>query len=221
MTKSGNSKRAQKAASETSSVRIIGGRLRGSKVQFVPINGLRPSPGRVRETLFNWLSADLLNAHCLDLFAGSGILGFEALSRGAASLISIEKDKLACQHIDNNGQRLKIQSMNLLNTNALSWLDQQVMEKGSGDNLKDKSQPMGFDIVFLDPPFQSGLLESALKLLCNSVLLNDNALIYIERPKKQDLPAICPSWVQIKSKTAASVCFSLYQHRANGEESLV
>jgi 16S rRNA (guanine966-N2)-methyltransferase len=149
-----------------SQVRIIGGKMRGRKVMFQDALGLRPTQDRIRETLFNWLQHDLEGSHCLDLFAGSGALGFEALSRGATRVVMT----------DNNMSVIK-----MLNDNADRFGDEKV-EIHHFDFLKDKYIPFkdSFDLVFLDPPFHERLIEPALSFLTKNGLLAKGALIYVE-----------------------------------------
>ena len=175
-------------AKPSNQVRIIGGDWRGRKLHFPSIDGLRPTPDRIRETLFNWLSAHISGAHCLDLFAGSGALGFEALSRGASS----------CYFVDNNKHVLTALSSS---AQALNCHDR------ATTILADSSFPMRLeqpiDLVFLDPPFASQLLASTLNWLCNSPMINADTLIYIEVAKGCQLPA--SQVIVIKEKTAGDV----------------
>ena len=175
-------------AKPSNQVRIIGGDWRGRKIQFPSIEGLRPTPDRVRETLFNWLSPHIAGAHCIDLYAGSGALGFEALSRGARS----------CCFIDNNKQvhTALASSMQALNCEDRATVT--LADSGSAITL-DHS----IDLVFLDPPFASSLLAGTLNWLLTSPNINSKTLIYIEAPKGHELP-ICKLSV-IKEKVAGEV----------------
>ena len=169
-------------------IRIIAGDWRGRKLQFPSIEGLRPTPDRVRETLFNWLSPYITGAHCLDLYAGSGALGFEALSRGARS----------CYFIDNNKQ---VQAALASSVQALNCEDRaNVMLADSASAITlDRS----IDLVFLDPPFASQLLAGTLDWLLKSPSIHPETLIYIESPKGHELPAYNLS--VIKEKAAGEV----------------
>jgi len=157
-------------------LRIIGGKWRGRKLDFPNIEGLRPTPSRVRETLFNWLAPDIHNADCLDLFAGSGALGFEALSRGANKVIFIDSSKQIIDQLKNNCQ--------LLNCDAA-----EIHQMDSEEYLKQTHKT--FAIVFLDPPFKQNLILKYCKLLTENNLLKPNAYIYIETElqlKQTDFP---------------------------------
>ena len=177
-------------------IRLIGGQWRGRKLGFPDAEGLRPTADRVRETLFNWLAGDITGSRCLDMFAGSGALGFEALSRGASH----------CCFVDQNASVLKqIQSnCGLLDATPRCEL-----------LLADASKPIGlegsFDIVFLDPPFKGPALEACLDWLLTSPLLTPDSLIYIETAKNarwgNDAIDI------IKDKQAGDVSFKLAQLR--------
>src|SRR5688572_32360734 len=127
-------------------LRIIGGRWRGSRIEFPPLAAIRPSPDRVRETLFNWLQQPIVGARCLDLFAGSGALGLEALSRGAAHVTFIEKDRRAAAAIDELAREWLEAQVWVQSVDALSWLER-------------IPAPATFDIVFVDPPYDANLLE--------------------------------------------------------------
>jgi len=151
----------------TNQLRIIGGTLKRSLLSFPSITGLRPTPDRIRETLFNWLQTDMHNARCLDLFAGSGALGLESLSRGAAFVALVEKNPDAAKHIEVNLKRLNVDNATVYTQSAKNFLL-------STQTVK------GFDIVFLDPPYGDELLTESMTLLEQGQWLNTNAKIYIE-----------------------------------------
>lgn len=178
-------------------LRIIGGKWRGRKLDFPSVEGLRPSGDRIRETLFNWLMPALPGARCLDLFAGSGALGLEALSRGATSLVMLDNDPRVVSCLRRHCETLKAEHVAVHQADAIAWLDRQSAE-----------QP--FDIVFVDPPFQSALLETAISGLNAKSFLKDDALIYIEIDQHQHFvpPA---NWQLLKQKSAGHVVFSLYR----------
>jgi len=155
-------------------VRIISGLWKGRKLRFSAAKDLRPSLGRVRETLFNWLVADIEGAHCLDLFAGSGALGFEALSRGAASAVLVEKDRRVAQSLRENCQLLAADNASVVNAPAERFLRQPPAEP--------------WDIVFFDPPFSDPEPLKLLKTLQQEGYLTDGGLIYIEQPRHRPLP---------------------------------
>ncbi|WP_299585198.1 16S rRNA (guanine(966)-N(2))-methyltransferase RsmD [uncultured Microbulbifer sp.] len=177
-----------------SQLRIIGGQWRGRKLQFAQVEGLRPTGDRLRETLFNWLQFYLPGAHCLDLFAGSGALGLEALSRGAASVDFIELNPQAARTLK---QQLQL----------LEATDGQVHNCRATDFLSDAGKP--YDIVFVDPPFADDLWQESLSALAGQ--LSQGALIYIETPRNT-LLSTPPSWSPIKEKRAGQVCMRLYSN---------
>ncbi len=152
-------------------LRIIGGEWRSRKLQFLDAPGLRPTPDRIRETLFNWLQGDIYNALCLDLFAGSGAIGLEALSRGAKSVDFVEKNAAASKQLISNLTLLKSDS-NVYQTDALSFLNQHTAD-----------QP--YDLIFLDPPYRQGLLDESLNLLTAKGLIGGHSLIYLEHESEE------------------------------------
>ncbi len=183
-------------------VRIIGGQCRGRRISFPAVVGLRPTGDRLRETLFNWLTAELRGARCLDLFAGSGALGLEAASRGASEVILLELNPSAARALGDNIDLLGLKSAMVFNANALNWLQQ---------NASD-SKP--FDIIFLDPPFDSTLLADTITALTQpSTLLAQEAMIYIEAPARQTLDFMPDSWQLHRHKTAGDVTCYLYRRR--------
>ncbi len=157
---------ADRNINRANTLRIIGGEWRSRKLQFLDAPGLRPTPDRIRETLFNWLQGDIYNAYCLDLFAGSGAIGLEALSRGAMTVDFVEKNAAASKQLNANLKLLNNDST-VFQTNALSFLD-------------NHSADQPYDIVFLDPPYRQGLLDKSLELLTAKALINANSLIYLE-----------------------------------------
>lgn len=178
-------------------LRIIGGSWRGRKLSFPDVDGLRPTGDRIRETLFNWLAPDIQGARCLDLFAGSGALGLEALSRGAGFSLLLEKHPLALQQLKNNLTLLNANAGRAEQQDTLAWL-----AKGN------TSEP--FDLVFIDPPFALSFWETAANYLEQGRWLADGALIYLEAPK--DLPIILPSnWLLHRDKHTGQVSYRLYR----------
>ncbi len=188
-----------KLSKPSNQLRIIAGRWRGRKLNFANIDGLRPTPDRVRETLFNWLQADVGDARCLDLFAGSGALGFEALSRGARSVTLVESNSQAVQQLKANIQLIKTEDCILENTTAQNFVEKNAQQ---------------YDIVFIDPPFQADLWTEIANQLANKALLVDNALIYIECPSKGNLPELPKHWQLRKDKKAGEVRYCLFQNQA-------
>lgn len=180
-------------------VRIIAGQWRGRKLKFPDVPGLRPTPDRVRETLFNWLQFDIIGARCLDLFAGSGALGLEAASRGAARVVQVEVNPIACRCIGDHIGTLGAESQVA------------VVRSDVERFLEGPAQP--FDLVFLDPPFGAGLVPPVCSALERHGWLSENAKIYIEteaRNRDTDLPA---NWVAEKTKRAGEVAYRLYRRQ--------
>src|SRR4051812_685797 len=150
-------------------LRIIGGKWRSRKLRIAPREGLRPSPDRVRETLFNWLGQDLTGLACLDLFAGSGALGFEAASRGAARVVMVENDRRTFDALVTNREALRADRVELVHTDALEFL--------RCDNRE-------YDVIFLDPPFRAGYESRLVPLL--PPRMTSNAWVYFESGERPD-----------------------------------
>ena len=180
-------------------LRIIGGDWRGRKLSFPAVDGLRPTSDRVRETLFNWLQMDIPGRRCLDLFAGSGALGLEALSRGAAEVVMVEQNRNAAQQIRQHLQTLNSQSGRVDNSDAFSY-------------LKEPATP--FDVIFLDPPYQLGCLAECCQLLEQNGWLKDKAFIYLEDSSKNPAPELPDNWQLIRSKKAGEIGYHLAQRKA-------
>lgn len=175
-------------------LRIIGGQWRGRKLRFADGEGLRPTTDRVRETLFNWLQGSIAGAHCLDLYAGSGALGLEALSRGAAEVVFWEKNPKAIQALRDN----------------LTLLQSPCGEVVRGDTLQLLEGPArAFDVVFLDPPFGRELLQPSLDLLASGGWLAPEARIYIEHARRGEGFTTPPGWELLRSKQAGQVAYHL------------
>jgi 16S rRNA (guanine966-N2)-methyltransferase len=177
------------------SVRIIGGAWRGRRVSFPDIPALRPTPDRVRETLFNWLQHSLSQTRCLDLFAGSGALGIEALSRGAAEVVFVEQAQAAARNLTEQLKGLGASPSG------------RVMEMGAARFLRNPAQP--FDIVFLDPPFGQDALAQYVPLLDAGKWLNAGGLIYLENERAAGVPTLPEHWELLKSKSAGEVGYHL------------
>jgi 16S rRNA (guanine966-N2)-methyltransferase len=185
-----------KSPQQQSQLRIIAGRWRGRKLSFAPVPGLRPTPDRVRETLFNWLNPFIRGARCLDLFAGSGALGIEAASRGAAEVVMVDHDPVVVATLREQLQKLGFADAQLVQQDINSW-------------LQGKAEP--FDIVFLDPPFRENRLPSCIDLLEGNGWLAAGARVYLEAEKActLDLPA---TWELYRSKSAGQVGYHLARH---------
>lgn len=180
-------------------LRIIGGQWRSRRLEFPDLPGLRPTPDRVRETLFNWLAPILPGAHCLDLFAGSGALGLEALSRGAAETLFVEQHPQAVGALRENLARLNAQGGRVELADALAW-------------LRQPGTP--FEIVFLDPPFDAGLLEPACALLEQGGWLAANAWIYLEAAAHQPALTLPTTWTLHREKVAGTVAYRLARRQS-------
>jgi len=178
-------------------LRIIGGQWRGRMLQFPAVDGLRPTGDRIRETVFNWLSGYTAHARCLDLFAGSGAMSLEALSRGAAKVTAIELDRVAARIIEQHAKTLACEHLQVLNVNALDWL-------AAGN----QGQP--FDIVFIDPPFALELVEQCVDLLLNHGWLTPEAWIYIEADRKLAKPEFPDNVIEHRCKESGQVRYGLY-----------
>lgn len=176
-------------------VRIIGGSLRNSRLEVPDLPGLRPTPERVRETLFNWLAPVLDGARCLDLCAGTGALGIEALSRGAAGVQFVERDARAAQALRANLARLKAPG------GQVAELDAGLYLQGAGRQ---------HDLVFLDPPFALDLWPTLARQLEQGGWLAAQAWIYVESPRGH-VPALPPAWQPHREGHAGEVRFALYR----------
>lgn len=183
-------------------IRVISGQFRGRKLPVKNVEGLRPTTDRIKETVFNWLMQDTRDATVLDCFAGSGGLGFEALSRYAKSTTFIELDLSAAKQIEQNISTLKLENAQVKHTNSLTFLEQ-----------KNVNEP--FDLVFVDPPFRKNLAQSSCNLLENNQWLSSEALIYVE--VETELTEFLPpsNWLLIKEKKAGQVLCRLYQRQVN------
>lgn len=177
-------------------LRIIGGEWRGRKLSFPEVPGLRPTPDRVRETLFNWLAPWISGARCLDLFAGSGALGLEALSRGATQVVLVDHHPEVIRQLKANLSLLQTQSAEVIRAEALSYLD---------------GPAAPFDVVFLDPPYQSDWLPRCIERLEQADWLKAHAWIYLEVAAKTGLPPLPSTWRVIRSKTAGEVGYHLVE----------
>jgi 16S rRNA (guanine966-N2)-methyltransferase len=188
--------RAARASSRI--LRIIGGRHRGRKLRFPEGVDIRPTPDRVRETLFNWLQQRVADAHVLDLFAGSGALGLEALSRGAARVTFVEKDRRAAAAIQSLTEEWQENAASVVCADALGWLAQAPRDAAP------------FDIVFLDPPYGAQLLSASAAALAGSGRLAADARIYLESRARAALPQLPDGWRSLRDGRAGEVGYHLF-----------
>lgn len=175
-------------------IRIIGGEWRSRQLPFIEVPGLRPTPDRVRETLFNWLQGKIAASHCLDLFAGSGAIGFEALSRHAAEVVLVEKHAKVAQQLRDNLASLKIDGerrATIVNKDAIKYLEETAE---------------AFDIIFLDPPYRKGLLPKVLQQIVSRSLLSTNGLIYLEHESEEQFDWQQWDFEVLKQSKAGQVC---------------
>lgn len=179
------------AAAPPNQVRLIGGLWKRSKLPVARLPGLRPTPDRVRETLFNWLGQDLSGWRVLDAFAGSGALGFEAASRGAAEVLLLERDADLVASLNASKQRLGAAALRVERADAMAWLA--------------RSAPADFDLVLLDPPFDSGLLAAAAAVAATRV--KPGGFVYVEAP--EPLVELPEGLVVFRRSRAGAVHFQL------------
>lgn len=184
---------AQSGRRPPNQLRIVGGRWRGMRIDFPDVEAIRPSPDRVRETLFNWLQTHISGARCLDLFAGSGALGIEALSRGASAVTFVDREPQVGRHLTQTLQRLGATGATVNTEDALRFLER---------------TPQPFDLVFLDPPFASTLLEAVFARLPQGWLAPE-AHIYVECPSNVPMPPLSAGWSVYRSKQAGQVGYHL------------
>src|SRR3990167_2211200 len=183
-------------------VRIIGGKLRGKKISFPAIDGLRPTPNHIRETLFNWLMHSVRGARCLDAFAGSGALGFEAFSRGAGQVVLIEASAIACHHLQQIAR-------DFITAGAPGDTEPrlQVIHADSTHYLKTHPEP--FDIIFVDPPFAKACSLQFIDLIQTNNTIKPGGLLYLEAPRLFTLDP--EHWATLKSNRAGNVYYSIYE----------
>ncbi len=178
-------------------LRIVAGKWRSRLLDIADVPGLRPTSERIRETLFNWLAPTIHGARCLDLFAGTGALGLEALSRGARSAVLVEKSAAAVATLRKNCQALGADGAQIRQRNALDYV---------------RENPEGpFDLVFLDPPFGAGLGEELCRLLEERKVISSDAQVYIEQDRSKPEPVLPSNWCVKKNETAGNVRYMLVQ----------
>ena len=179
-------------------LRIIGGEWRGRRIDFPSDGAIRPTSDRVRETLFNWLQFELPGARCLDLYAGSGALGFEALSRGAASVVFVEREPDTFAQLERTRAILGAEGADIRRDEA-------------GRFLGTYSGPP-FGLVFLDPPFTSPRLSDDCARLAERGLVRTGGLVYLEAAAASDPPSLPPGWRWRKRKKTGQVCYYLAEN---------
>lgn len=184
---------AANAAGRRGSFRIIGGRWRSRRFDFVDDGSVRPTPDRIRETLFNWLANDIHGSRCLDLFAGSGALGLEALSRGAAEVVFVDRQAAVAERLRRHTQALEVPTR-VVRGDALAYLG------GSGE---------AFDIVFIDPPYAQGLVPPVLTALAPRLAAYNRVYVESEAPQEPEAPA---GWRLLKSKRSGQVGYHLLSY---------
>lgn len=169
--------------------------MRGRKWTFPDVPGLRPTPDRVRETLFNWLAPHLPGMRVLDLFAGSGALGFEALSRGAASAMLVERERAASANLRTVAERFGLEAARVQTADALAWLE--------------STPAAAFDLIFLDPPFASGIVQPVLDTIAARKVLAAGGFCYLEQAADAQLPDLPAGWVVHRTGRAGEVGYHL------------
>ena len=193
-------KRWKTGKSQPGRLRIVAGKWRSRLLDIADVPGLRPTSERIRETLFNWLSPRLHGARCLDLFAGTGALGLEALSRGAAEAVFVEQSARAVRTLQSNIAMLDAEGASVKQADAFAYLE---------------SRPAPpFDIVFLDPPFAADSLDELCRLLQQQDLLANDALVYLEQDRSRPEVELPEQWRLLKNKTAGNVRYMLAQRTA-------
>jgi len=175
-------------------LRIIGGRHRGRRLTFPDQEGLRPTPDRVRETLFNWLAPVIPGARCLDVFSGSGALGFEAASRGAGEVVMLERAAGVARQLRSNTQAMGCHGIAIHQTDSLHWLT---------------ADGRPFDVVFLDPPYDEGLLTPVIGLLTAHGWVGPGTHVYLEAARRTGFPDLPEDWELIRDKSASQVAYGL------------
>ena len=193
-------KRNQANKTRSGRLRIVAGNWRSRLLDIADVRGLRPTSERIRETLFNWLAPHIHGARCLDLFAGTGALGLEALSRGAKRAVFVESSPRAVATLNANIEVLNAADATVVDMDAFRYLRQATTDK--------------FDLLFLDPPFADGLIAEVCQLLEKSGVLADKCLIYIEQDRSGTAAALPERWQVLKDKTAGNVRYMLVQRKA-------
>ena len=185
-------------AKRQATTRIIAGKFRGTKIPFRLNKSLRPTENKTKETLFNWLMNDLDKKLCLDMYAGTGSLGFEAISRGAVRVVFIENDRDRYRAIIDIAKKLNVQKIcNIFNANSINF-DYKIFEEK-------------FDIIFLDPPFHGNLIKKSLEIIFEQNLLAEKGLIYIESEMDLDVESLTINMKKIGESKGGETKFYLYE----------
>ena len=192
-------RRKQSGKSQAGRLRIVAGNWRSRLLDVADVDGLRPTGERIRETLFNWLAPKIDGSRCLDLFAGTGALGLEALSRGASSVVFVEKSAAAARQLETNIGLLDARGATVLHESARDFLEGQPNRY--------------FDIVFIDPPFALDAVRETCRLLADTGHLADNALVYIEDDRARVEPPLPEGWQELRNKATGNVRYRLVQAR--------
>lgn len=177
-------------------LKIIAGNWRSRQITFDNLEGLRPTPSRVRETLFNWLQDDIINSRCLDLYAGSGALSFEAASRGARKVVQVEQNPKVCRQLKANAVNLNATQVKLIQSDVFRFLVSDIQL---------------FNLVFIDPPFHKNLAIQSCQWLEDKGWLATGAKIYLEVEHKLSLNGIPKNWQLLKTKSAGELDYYLFQ----------
>ena len=184
-----------------SGVRIVGGKFKGLKVPYKASQHIRPTSNKNRETLFNWLMHDIDGAVCLDMFAGTGALGLEAISRGAKFVYFTEKNKKICSKLKQTIVKLKVvDQTEIVNTDSLAFSFQRRIKHS-------------VDIIFIDPPFRKGLIKKVLKKIKEQKIISNSSIIYVEMEREKEIEEIILDWNLIKSKSSGQTRYCLFKSK--------
>lgn len=187
----------QATVQDTGELRLIGGDWRSRRLTFPAVGGVRPTPSRVRETLFNWLMPVVPGARCLDLFAGSGVLGLEALSRGARGAVFVDHTRALCDALKSNLALLKSDTGRVFCQDVAGFLSQ--------------TADSPFDLVLMDPPFRENWLDRLIPLIADNGWVADGSWVYIEHESERSQVVVPSNWSLHREKVAGQVCYRLYK----------
>jgi len=194
-----NKKNSKSRGSPPGRLRIVAGKWRNRVLPVVDVPGLRPTAERIRETLFNWLAPTIDGARCLDLFAGTGALGIEAMSRGAAAVEFVENSRVAAQALRDSIEALEAPNAAVRQVDAVGYLGGEPTER--------------FDVVFLDPPFATDQSGELCRLLASRGWLAKGGHVYLEQDSRQRVPDLPDGWEMLKEKVTGKVRYSLIRSR--------